>query len=105
MSVRQSVSNSHTIPTAIRLEPQLKQELTETCESMGISISGLMTLFAKAVVREQRIPFEIKADNSLDAYVKQNEKYMLKSLHQLENGEYYTVEAKDGELEKLLANI
>jgi DNA-damage-inducible protein J len=50
--------------TTIRLNPNVKADFARTCAEMGISISTAVNLFAKAVVREQRIPFEIKTDKA-----------------------------------------
>jgi DNA-damage-inducible protein J len=48
--------------TTIRLNPEIKTKFAETCDNLGLSISTAVNLFAKVVVREQRIPFEIKTD-------------------------------------------
>lgn len=45
-----------------RLEEETKKDMEEICEQMGISMSAAFTIFAKAVVRERRIPFEVKAE-------------------------------------------
>ena len=45
-----------------RLEEETKREMEEICEQMGVSMSAAFTIFAKAVVRERKIPFEVKAD-------------------------------------------
>ena len=47
---------------SVRMDSQLKEEFSLVCEDFGISASVAFTLFAKAVVREHRIPFEIKSD-------------------------------------------
>ncbi|MCL2633539.1 MAG: type II toxin-antitoxin system RelB/DinJ family antitoxin [Oscillospiraceae bacterium] len=53
--------------TTIRLDPSLKKEFAKTCDDMGLSISSAITIFAKAVVREQRIPFEVAVASRLNA--------------------------------------
>ena len=47
---------------SVRMESQLKNEFSLICEDFGMPVSTAITLFAKAVVREHRIPFEIKSD-------------------------------------------
>jgi len=47
---------------SIRLDDETKQRFDEFCNSVGMSVSTAFNLFAKTVVREQRIPFEIKSD-------------------------------------------
>ena len=47
---------------SVRMDSQLKHDFALICEDFGMSVSTAFTLFAKAVVREHRIPFEIKSD-------------------------------------------
>jgi DNA-damage-inducible protein J len=58
------MTNNQTM--TVRLSPDLKEQFTNTCHDMGISVSAMVGLFAKAVVRERKIPFEIKADESIN---------------------------------------
>jgi DNA-damage-inducible protein J len=53
--------------TTIRLEPNLKKDFVSVCDEMGLSISSAITIFAKTVVREGRIPFEVTASKKLNA--------------------------------------
>ena len=53
--------------TTIRLEPNLKKDFASVCEEMGLSVSSAITIFAKTVVREKRIPFEVAAGNNFNA--------------------------------------
>lgn len=50
----------------IRVDEQLKQSFDVLCDEFGLSNSAALNLFMKAVVRERRIPFEIKADTESD---------------------------------------
>lgn len=49
----------------IRLDENLKNEFGRICESMGMSMSTAFNVFAKAVVSERAIPFEVKASDAL----------------------------------------
>ena len=51
-----------TTSITIRMEEGLKRQLESLFDSMGLNMTTAFTVFAKAVVREGRIPFEIKAD-------------------------------------------
>ncbi|MCL1903494.1 MAG: type II toxin-antitoxin system RelB/DinJ family antitoxin [Oscillospiraceae bacterium] len=53
--------------TTIRLEPNLKKDFANVCDDMGLSISSAITIFAKTVVRERRIPFEISTSKNFNA--------------------------------------
>lgn len=52
--------------TTMRIDPQLKDEANKVFEELGLSLSGAVTIFLKAVVREQGIPFSmnIKPDDT-----------------------------------------
>lgn len=46
----------------IRMDSTLKQQFSQFCEDVGMSMTTAFCLFAKATVRAQKIPFEIAAD-------------------------------------------
>lgn len=43
----------------IRMDSELKKQLDLFCSEIGISTSAAFNIFAKAVVRQQKIPFEL----------------------------------------------
>lgn len=43
----------------IRMDKELKKQFETFCNDVGMSMTTAFTIFAKKVVREQRIPFEI----------------------------------------------
>ena len=52
------------MPTAtfsVRMDEKLKMDLDDLCAQFGMNTSTAINLFARAVVRERRIPFEISA--------------------------------------------
>ena len=49
---------------SVRMDEKLKMELDELCAQFGMNTSTAINLFARAVVRERRIPFEISATPS-----------------------------------------
>lgn len=46
----------------IRMDDSTKAQFDAFCDEVGISVSAAFNLFAKTVVREQRIPFEITTE-------------------------------------------
>ena len=42
---------------SIRMDGDLKEKFDKVCDELGLSASAAITVFAKTVVREQRIPF------------------------------------------------
>ena len=56
---------------SVRMDEKLKTELDDLCAQFGMNTSTAINLFARAVVRERRIPFEITAapsDTGLRAF-------------------------------------
>ncbi|GAK47588.1 addiction module antitoxin, RelB/DinJ family protein [Secundilactobacillus oryzae JCM 18671] len=47
---------------SIRVDDDLKKETEKTLDSMGMNMTTAFTIFAKALVKQQRFPFEITAD-------------------------------------------
>ena len=43
----------------IRMDEDLKREFDKICNDLGLTMTAAFTVFAKTVVRQQRIPFEI----------------------------------------------
>lgn len=46
---------------SIRMDEKLKKQFDELCADFGMTASTAFSVFAKAVVRERKIPFEIVA--------------------------------------------
>ena len=46
----------------IRIDEDLKEEFSQFCDQVGMSMTTAFTIFAKKAVKEQRIPFEITGD-------------------------------------------
>ena len=44
---------------SIRMDEDLKKDFSEFCDDVGMSMSTAFVIFAKACLREGRIPFEI----------------------------------------------
>lgn len=44
---------------SVRMDENLKRQFDTLCADFGMSASTAFTVFAKAVVRERKIPFEI----------------------------------------------
>ena len=44
---------------SIRMDEDVKKQFDKFCSDVGMNISVAVNLFAKAVIREKRIPFDI----------------------------------------------
>lgn len=47
---------------SIRMDEDLKKQFEKFCSDVGMSMTTAFCVFAKTVVRKQRIPFEVEAD-------------------------------------------
>ena len=46
---------------SIQMDENLKEQFEQVCSDLGMSVSMAITIFARTVVRERKIPFEIAA--------------------------------------------
>jgi len=51
-----------TTSVTVRMDENLKKQAETLFEDMGLNMTTAITIFAKAVVRQGKIPFEIAAD-------------------------------------------
>ena len=65
----------------VRIDEKLKSDLEDFCSNVGMNISVAVNMFAKAVVREQRLPFEVAID---PFYSKANQERLRRSIAQME---------------------
>ena len=70
----------------IRVDEKLKKNFDTLCDQFGLSNSAALNLFFKAVVRERRIPFEIKAEPETDIRKQGWEAFMRMRESALNNG-------------------
>ncbi len=50
---------------SFRMDEDLKKEFDDLCCEFGLNTTTAFNVFARAVVRERKIPFELKADCDL----------------------------------------
>jgi len=44
----------------ISINKELKEQIEDICNQMGLNIATLITIYFKAIIRQNKIPFEIK---------------------------------------------
>ena len=49
---------------SVRMDEDLKKEFEELCNDFGMNMTTAINIFAKAVVRERKIPFEIEENKN-----------------------------------------
>ncbi len=82
---------------SVRMDTELKHQLDALCADVGMTTSTAVNLFAKAFVRERRLPFEVIASDAF--YSEANMDHLRRSARQMEEGR--TVTKTMDELEKL----
>lgn len=68
---------------SIRVNSEDKKDFEDFCEQAGLNVSVAVNMFVKAVIREQKLPFEVKID---PFYSRENMERLEKSVTQLRNG-------------------
>lgn len=49
------------ITISLRFEEEMKKELDDMCDEMGMNLTTFFMIYAKKVLRDRRIPFDIAA--------------------------------------------
>ena len=68
---------------SVRIDLNDKKYFEEFCKSAGLNVSTAVNLFVKAVIKNQRIPFQIEGD---PFYSEENLKRLRKSIAEVEAG-------------------
>ena len=66
-----------------RIDETTKKQMEQICNELGITMSTEFNIFAKKVIREKRIPFDVSID---PFYSESNMKAIKESIKQLEEG-------------------
>ena len=70
---------------SIRMDDSTKMAFEGFCESIGLTVSAAVNMFAKIAVRENRIPFSISGD---PFWSEENQARLRESIRQIEEGHY-----------------
>lgn len=74
---------------SIRMDEQLKKDMEQTCQELGMNMTTAFTIFAKKMSREKKIPFEVSYDPFYD---ESNIKHLEKVTADIEAGRARLVE-------------
>ncbi|WP_428771227.1 type II toxin-antitoxin system RelB/DinJ family antitoxin [Treponema sp. HNW] len=72
-----------------------KDMFERICNSMGLNISAAINAFVKATIRENGMPFALKAQDDPYIYSEQNMKFLKQSISQIESGKGRVHELKE----------
>lgn len=77
-----------------RMDEQLKKNVEEICQKMGMNLSTALTIFCRKVEQERKIPFEITAEAEADDpfYSESNMRYLRKKMEDYKAGRLKLVE-------------
>ena len=66
---------------SVRMDDSLKREFDAVCSDLGLSMSTAVTMLAKKMTREKRLPFEVSLD---PFYSQENLARLRRSIAQME---------------------
>ena len=78
-----------------KIDSNDKSSFERICESMGINISSAINAFVKATIRENGMPFALKASEDPYVYSEEDMKYLRESINQIELGKGQIHELKE----------
>lgn len=68
---------------SVRIDEKDKKGFEDFCNETGMNVSVAINMFIKTVLREKKLPFEIKIDSF---YSESNIKYLEKIIEDINNG-------------------
>lgn len=69
---------------SVRMDMDVKRQLDALCADVGMTTSTAINMFAKAFIRERRLPFDVVASDPF--YSESNMSYLQRSIQQLDEG-------------------
>lgn len=82
---------------SVRMDTDVKKQLDILCADVGMTTSTAINMFAKAFIRERRLPFEVVASDPF--YSENNMNRLQQSIQQLASGQ--VIEKTMSELEEM----
>lgn len=80
---------------SVRMDTDLKKDFDNVCNDLGLSMTTAITLLAKKMIREKRLPFEVSMD---PFYCKSNMDALNESIDQMKHGKTITKSIEELEL-------
>ena len=71
----------------VRMDEDLKKSFDQICNELGLSMTTAITMLAKKMTREKRLPFEVSLD---PFYSDANRAALAKSIEQMRQGKTVT---------------
>lgn len=71
---------------SLRFDDEMKKQLDEMCDEMGMNLTTFFMIYAKKALRERRIPFEVAAPLE-PFYSDSNTEQLKKASQQIKSGQ------------------
>lgn len=83
---------------SFRMDDTLKKQMEAVLDQLGLNMTTAMTMFAKTIVREQRLPLDLRID---PFYAPANQKRLKQIIDRYESGETAPIKKTMEELERM----
>lgn len=83
---------------SFRMDDTLKKKTETILDELGLNMTTAMTMFAKTIVREQRLPLDLSVD---PFYSTANQERLKRSIERYETGKSEPVKKSMEELERM----
>ena len=83
---------------SFRMDDTLKQQTEAVLEQLGLNMTTAMTMFAKSIVREQRLPLDLSVD---PFYSAANQSRLKQAIENYESGRSEPIKKSVEELERM----
>lgn len=70
---------------SVRMDEDVKEQFEDFCTKVGMNTTTAFNMFARAVIRERRLPFEVAVDPD-PFYSEENQAYLKQAFADLEAG-------------------
>ena len=71
---------------SIRMDSDVKRQFDNFCNDVGMNASTAFNLFARAVLREKRLPFEVTTEPRDPFYSESNQEFLREAVAALDAG-------------------
>lgn len=83
---------------SFRMDDTLKRQTESVLEELGLNMTTAMTMFAKSIVREQRLPLDLSIDSFYSAA---NQSRLKRTIENYESGKSEPIKKSVEELERM----
>ena len=83
---------------SFRMDDTLKRQTEAVLDQLGLNMTTAMTMFAKTIVREQRLPLDLSLD---PFYSPENQARLKQAIDRYESGEAVPIKRSIKELERM----